>query len=119
MLAILRVGMLFGKRSQQQFLKKFRNDPRFYCHRTIIDYFPPSRHFIDRRETSQDGVVTEPIVLLSIVLPFATELFRWQRPGVVEMIQQATLGQSLEPVFMQLEKDIRREVERSLWNWRI
>jgi hypothetical protein len=109
--------MLFWKSSQQQFLKEFKNDERFYCNRVVIEYFPPYRHFNARYEASQDGVVTEPIILLAIVLPFRIEVFRWQRPGAVEMIEQAT--RSLDPVFQELYKDMRRDVDRSLWNWRI
>lgn len=111
--------MVFWRRPPQQFLQKFKNDERFYCHRIVIDYFPPSRHFSARRESTQDGAVAEPIVLLVIVLPLGTEVFRWQRPGVVGLIERATLERELNPVFRQLEGDLRREVDRSLWSWRI
>jgi hypothetical protein len=110
---------MFWKRSRKQFLQEFKTSTGFYSQTYIISYLPPSQCFNIREEVNSKGAIEDPIVLLEIILHSSSRLYRWRRLGIVEQIQLADKKQEWEPIFLQIFKDMKGELDRELLNWKI
>jgi hypothetical protein len=44
-----------------------------------------------QKTSNTTGIVPDPIVLLELILPTDTQLYRWQKSGMVEVIEAGTL----------------------------
>ena len=104
---------------KKQVLREFKTNTGFYSHVYIISYFPPSQCFSIREDVNAQGAIEAPIVLLEILLHSSSQLYRWQRSGIIEQIEIASRKQQWEPIFLQIFKDMNGELDRKLLNWRI
>ena len=110
---------MFWQRQQTKFLKEFGAHLKLYQRVYVISYLPPSQAFGIREELNNRAPIEKPLVLLEIEMPASCKLYRWQRAGVVEAIERANLEQQWQPIFQQIDRDMRRELDRRLINWRI
>ncbi len=110
---------MLGKRYRTQFLEEFKSNKGFYSRIHIISYLPPSNCFEISEEVNHQGVVTDPIVLLEIILHSSTKLYRWRRTEMVERAMRASGDQDWEPILQLMLKDMTREISKEIMNWRI
>ena len=110
--------VMFWKR-RKQVLQEFKTNIGFYSQLYIISYLPPSQCFSIREEVNSKGAIQDPIVLLEIILHSSSRMYRWRRLGIVEQIQLADKKQEWEPIFLQIFKDMKGELDRELLNWKI
>ena len=99
------------------YLREFTGEIRHYRQIIIISYFPPSQHFGARKDVNSRGIIQQPIVLIELVLATSSKLYRWNRSGMIEAIDQATITQDWSHIFGLAQTDIQREVERKLLHW--
>jgi hypothetical protein len=88
-------------------------------HTIVLSFYPPSRCFTARRLTGTNGIIEEPLVLLEIVMPMSEKYYVWKRSGIGIEIERATLTGGLLEIYRLLEKDMRGEIDRKLFNWRV
>ena len=104
---------------KKQVLREFKTNTGFYSHVYIISYRPPSQCFGITEDVNAQGAIEVPIVLLEILLHSSSQLYRWQRSGIIEQIEIASMKQQWEPIFLQIFKDMNGELDRKLLNWKI
>jgi len=108
---------MFGQHRKTRNLREFKSDPRYYRDVIVITYFPPSRAFGIRRDITPEGASETPIVLIEIVLPTSSQLYRCHRVGIIETIDRTTASQEWIPFFQQICSDLYREVDQELLHW--
>jgi hypothetical protein len=105
--------------SQAQQLSELELDLGYYRQSIVISYFPPTGYFGIRKDVNSRGLAQDLIVVIELVLPTSRKLYRWNRSGMVEVIDRATATQDWEPIFRRVLGDMNREIDRKLLNWRI
>jgi hypothetical protein len=108
---------VFWQRQQTRVLREFEAQIELYQQVYIISYLPLSQAFGIREEINQRAPIDKPIVLLEIEMPTSCKFYRWQREGTMAAIDRAKMAQQWEPIFQQIERDMRRELDRQIFNW--
>jgi hypothetical protein len=116
---------VFWQRQQTRVLREFEAQIELYQQAYIISYLPLSQAFGIREEINQRAPIDKPIVLLEIEMPTSCKFYRWQREGTMAAILQrrgcandrAKIAQQWELIFQQIERDMRRELDRQIFNW--
>ena len=110
---------MFGQRRKTRYLTEFNSDPRYYREVIVISHVPPSRAFGIRRDINPEGAIETPIVLIEILMPTCSRLYRCHQVGIMEAIDRTTASQKWVPFFQQICGDLYREVDRDLLQWQI
>jgi hypothetical protein len=110
---------MFWQRQQTRVLKEFGAHIELYQKAYVISYLPLSQAFGIREEINNRAPIEMPIVLLEIEMPTSFKLYRWQRAGIVEAIERTKIEQQWHQIFYQIDRDMRREIDKKLIKWTI